>query len=379
MTLEQFASLKQLEPYYRAGRLGSGFIASHLGVSDRHARRLMSTQCAPRCRRACNRFSDEIVHFITEEKQANPRYNCQWLSEIATDRFSRPISRTSVYRILKEKGLLETREIARKPRSRFEAERSGDLVQMDTTWGYWLNGHKLCLIVLLDDYSRYILKARFCFSDGLVSNLQMIRETVEQYGVFRLLYTDNASWFKVIRHNKSMYETHSKEEYESQITRACRETGITHITHKPYQPQGKGKIERLFHFMQERLIDGGFLIDANDPLEAVNRKLNGWVSWYNTKHINRTTGVAPKERFDPNGFTPLNGNCCLDDIFCLKDTRKVDKCNQFSYQGAVYTIPSDKCMVAYTVKLHVVPGGSIRVWHNDQLIYELPLKERILY
>ena len=67
------------------------------------------------------------------------------------------------------------------------------------------------------------------------------------------------------------------------------------------------------------------------PLYAAQKKLDRWVKWYNEKHVNRTTKQTPKKRFDPKGFTPLQGDKCLDDIFCIKDTRKVDKCNQFSY------------------------------------------------
>ena len=65
---------------------------------------------------------------------------------------------------------------------------------MDTSWGYWWGGKKLCLILLLDDHSRYILHARFVESDTAEANMRMIKEVVQQYGVFKVLYTDNASF-----------------------------------------------------------------------------------------------------------------------------------------------------------------------------------------
>lgn len=377
LTLSQFVDLKNFLPYYQADKISSSFIADHLGITVQHVRKLMRSSLIAKPRIAHNRLSDEIRNFIINEKQSNLHYNCQWLAEIASDRFGRSISQSSVYRILQEAGLLFSKPINRKPRTRFEVEDSADLVQMDTSWGYWLNGQRIYLILLLDDHSRYILHAKFVKHDSAAENMKMIRETVEKYGVFKLLYTDNASFFKTIRHNQSRFQNHSKSEYETDITKACREAEITHITHKPYQPQGKGKIERLFRFIQERLIADEIACDPSYlPLYVAQKKLQRWISWYNTKHLVRTTKMIPKERFNPQGFRPLLKDRNLDDIFCFKDSRKVDKCNQFSYQGNVYTIPKKHCMVAYRVKLHIKPNESIRVWHNDKFICELPITSK---
>jgi hypothetical protein len=195
---------------------------------------------------------------------------------------------------------------------------------------------------------------------------------IQDYGCFRVLYTDNASFFKVIRHGKSAYQTHRQSEYESEITKACRQVGIIHITHKPYQPQGKGKIERLFRFIQERVVSQ-FARQRITDLEQANLKLWEWVDWYHVHHVNRTTTVTPKKRFDPAGFTPLPRAVDLDDIFCFQHTRTVDKCNSFSFEGQGYCIPKDRCLVACTVTLHVHPDRRIRVWHKNTFICELPI------
>lgn len=368
MTLEQYADLVSFAPYHKAGKLSSAFVAAHLGLTVQHTRRILTELSPPKQRPAWNRLSEEMRQFVIAEKEANPHRNCQWISELTSDRFETGISQSSVYRLLKLEGLLSNKPVNRKPRSRFEAAATGDLVQMDTCWGYWLEGKKICLILLLDDYSRYILHGYFFYCDSAYNNMQMIRTTVADYGIFRLLYTDNASFFKAIRHGKSMYQTHRQEEYEGEITKSCREIGITHITHKPYEPQGKGKIERLFRFIQERFISE---LQPGMTIKDVNTKFMKWRDWYNHKHVNRTTGVVPKERFNPEGFTPLSGDRNLEDIFCHKDTRKIDKCNCFSYQGVSYQIPSQMCMVANVVTLHVHPGRYIRVWHDNQLICQL--------
>jgi hypothetical protein len=258
-------------------------------------------------------------------------------------------------------------------RCRIEAKACGDLVQMDTTWGYWLGDKRLYLTVLMDDHSRYILNARWALQETLWHNMLLIRETVEKYGIFRVLYTDNASWFKVLRHNRSIYQNHSQSEYESEITRACRELGLVHVTHQPYQPQGKGKIERLFRFIQERFVSE--LDGPEIPLYVINKKFQDWVCWYNSRHVNRTTGCVPKKRFDPQGFAPLSGiqKKTLDDTFCLKDTRVVDKCNQFSYDGNIYTITGKRSYAHRKVDLHIHPNRKIRLWYAEKFLDELPI------
>lgn len=372
MTQSKFVRLQSFLPLIRNGSLPATLAARLMDISARQmSRYLRGRGLLPRV--AWNRITEEMKQGVITLKQENPNFNCQWISELVSDRFEQPISQSSVWRILKAENLL-TKEVAAKVvRARFEAEGSGDIVQMDTTWGYWINDERLNLILLLDDHSRYVLSAEFFWEDSAYNNMWMIRDVVADYGCFKVLYTDNASFFKPLRYNQSFYQVHRQEEYESQITRACREIGINHITHKPYQPQGKGKIERIFRFIQERVISQ-FEKEKVTDLESANGLLWEWVDWYNYKHINRTTGQTPKKRFDPNGFTPLSGRINLDDIFCFKDTRKVDSCNSFSFEGTTYIIPKEHCMVAFKVDLHIHPYRCIRVFHQGQFICELPTK-----
>lgn len=371
MTQAQFVRLQSFLPLIRSGSLPATLAARTLNIGTRQLRRYLQGQgLLPRT--AWNRIGEEITQHVMALKQEHSNFNCQWISELVSDRFEHPISQSSVWRILKEADLSETPIHQPVVRSRFEANACGDLVQLDTTWGYWLSGERLNLILLLDDYSRYILGAEFFWEDSAYNNMWMIRDVITDYGLFRLLYTDNASFFKFVSHQRSCHRTFTQSEYESEITRSCRQIGITHITHKPYQPQGKGKIERLFRFIQERVI-GQFNDNKVETLEQANELLCEWVDWYNEHHVNRTTGCVPKKRFDPKGFTPLPGEVNLDDVFCFHDTRKVDRCNQFSYEGKTYTIPKEHCMVAFKVDLHVHPYRCIRVWHSGRFICELPM------
>lgn len=375
MNLEQFKDFGRLATMYRTGRVSSAFIAGYLGTSQRQTQRLLRKVAPPQARGGNNRLPSDIRQYLIEQKTENFHYNCQWLSELASDRFGRIVSRSTVWRVLKEAVLLHRTPVTPLLRHRFESDAVGDLIQMDTTWGYWLGNKRLYLTILLDDHSRYLLSARWALEETLWHNMSLIRETIETYGRFKVLYTDNASWFKVIRHNRSIYQNHQKYEYESEITRACRDLGIVHVTHKPYEPQGKGKVERIFRFIQERFV--AELDSPEMPLYVINKKFEQWRQWYNTKHVNRTIGCVPKKRFDPARFQPLSGTKRrqLDDIFCVKDTRIVDTCNQFSFEGAMYTITGTRSYAHRAVELHIHPRQKIRVWFQSKLLCELRIMQ----
>lgn len=366
MNTESLTKLEQLKPLFKTKVITLAALACELNVTERHARRILSS--TPKTRPAHNRLDDKTRDVIRSLKEEYPARNCQWLTEMVAEQCSSPVSRTSVWRVLKEAGMLENQpRPAHVARSRFEAPGCGDLVQMDTTWGYWWGGKKLCLILMLDDYSRYIVAGVFTEHDGFWENMALIRDTVERLGTFRMLYTDNASFFKPVRHPGSRYSKKEPTEYTSEISRSLREIGSAHVAHKPYEPQGKGKIERIFRFIQERFVS---TLADDMTLEEINSYFQWWSTQYNESHVNRTTGVTPKERWNPEGFVPLPAERNLDDIFCRKDTRKVDSCNQFSYRGQMYTIPTEHCLVAFRVTIHIQEAGEIRVWHDGAFVCE---------
>ena len=147
----------------------------------------------------------------------------------------------------------EKRERAYK---KFQATHFGALVQLDTADGYWLKGYPLLhLILAIDDATRTIVGGGFYYHDSTLNNMIVIKEIIRKYGVPPLFYTDNDSKFRVIRHGKSRYQSYTPEvlagEAETEIRRALMEIGSGLITHAPFHPQGKGKIEKLLRFVQE--------------------------------------------------------------------------------------------------------------------------------
>lgn len=324
-------------------------------------------------RRAWNRTPDYVQSEIIKIKKQNPEISNIVLVEQIKKKLSFVIHQTTIREILIRTGLYKNTRVRRKAYRRFEAGHAGELVQMDTCEGCWLPGYRrLNLIMCLDDYSRAILSARIVESDNTWNNLIVLLEMVENWGIPRLLYTDNDSKFKLIRHKKDIPAWHPKpSEFQTEVQRALIDLGIAHLTHRPYQPQGKGKIERVFRFIQARLL----INNKCKTLAGLNDKLQEWVSWYNAEHINRTTSSTARNRLDDRErlFKPVPLDINLDDVFCFKYSRIIAKDNSFSLNGQIYFIDHKFHLAQTQVDLHVMPDKQIRVFYRGKFIQTLKI------
>jgi transposase InsO family protein len=362
------------------GRLTQAEAAKEMGISTRQLRRVLKryresggqldSLAYQRKHPAANALSVEVRAEIGRLHQEFPHWSAPAVTEALSAAHDIRVDRSTVYRLLrKETGERLPRH--RRPARRFEMRAFGELWQMDTTIGAWLEGYKrISVVTILDDYSRVVVACRVFASDSSYHNLLTLRRAMERYGRPRILYTDNDSKFRLTRYQHSRFRVYSEETLEglvdTQVARALRELGVQLLSHLPGNAQAKGKIERFFRFLQERLLDHNTAASIEELQEQVDR----WVAAYNSWHVHRGTGCTPVQRLEPSVVCPLEGT--PDDVFCLKEERKVAKDHTFSLGGVTYTLPSEPCLVAFKVQLHIHPGERIRVWHRGHLVAELP-------
>jgi biotin operon repressor len=130
----------------------------------------------------------------------------------------------------------------------------GELVQWDTSEHQWLEGRgpKLYLVAMIDDATSE-LTGRFALSDSTAENMRLLKRYVEIHGRPAAVYNDKAGLFQVNRplhHNKHL----DAEPPPTQIGRALAELDIRRIA--AHSPQAKGRVERSFGTMQDRLVKG---------------------------------------------------------------------------------------------------------------------------
>jgi len=233
-------------------------------------------------RRVWNRIPEteqvRVVKLALEHTELSSRD----ISCLFTDREGYYVSESSVYRILKSRGLvpLPAYEVIRaKDKYDYQPERVNEQWQTDFTyfkivdWGWYY------LSTILDDYSRYIVSWRLC--EGLTTD--GAKATIEE-----ALHRAGLEWErpKLLSDNGSAYVSKEFEDY------LFRE-GISHIRGKPFHPQTQGKIER-YHRSMKNII----CLDRYYNPKELEARIAEWVDFYNNKRYHESlNNVTPADRY----------------------------------------------------------------------------------
>ena len=181
----------------------------------------------------------QLASLIERLKRENPhRTGTTLLRELALSagQDAPAISPSTLYRLLKQHGLSERQLLAPQAHKKFEAEFSNQIWQADMLFGPWIrrpSGGRMqaFLHATLDDASRLIPHAQFYTSQGLDASLDCLRHAVSARGVPIRLYIDNAKIYR-----------------SPQLARISASLGTLVIHSRPYQPEGRGKIERCLEW-----------------------------------------------------------------------------------------------------------------------------------
>lgn len=322
------------------GRLSRVEGASLLGISQRHLRRVLRRYekegpagLAHRSRgRASNRriplaAKTAALAFMQEEDFHD--YGPTLLSETLEKETGLLVSRETMRQWM----IAEGRWKPRKARVRHRQWRErhacrGAMSQMDTSIHDWFEGRgePAVLIAMIDDATSELL-CRFHDTDSTATNMRVLREYIRRYGRPRALYADKASHFMTSR-APTVEEQCAGKEAQTQIQRALEELGIEHIA--AHSPQAKGRVERCFRTLQDRLVKAlrrariATIEEANAYLDEVFLPL--WRQRFTQ---------APREAADAH--RSRNGHD-LDAIFSHQETRQVGDDYTFAYRSKRYQI-----------------------------------------
>lgn len=205
-----------------------------------------------------------------------------------------------------------------KRRERMDAP--GLMLQMDGSTHRWFGNNKSCLIAMIDD-ANSDLHAEFFPSETTAGCLKVMRSVIEKHGVFKTLYVDRAGIFGG-----------PKRCNFSQMQRACEELGIEIIFAS--SPQGKGRIERAFDTLQDRLIPELRLRNIIDMAGANSYLQHVFIPQFWRKKL------TVKARTSTCEYTPLSRHVNLDDICITKVYRQIRNDHTFSYGNKFYFIES---------------------------------------
>jgi transposase len=340
--------------------------AELLGISERHFRRLRDRYEAEgaeglidkrRGRKSGRRAATDQVEFVVT--QFVTRYfdfTVKHFHEAIVKEFGFNLSYTWTKTILQQRGLVRVstqRSAHRKKRPRRPLP--GMMLFQDGSTHEWLIGQPpLDLIVTLDDATSDIYSMFLVEEEGTASSFKGLRETIEKTGLFSSFYTDRGShYFYTPKAGEKVDKTRL-----TQVGRALAELKIEHIP--SYSPEARGRMERAFGTLQQRLPPLLRLAGVN-TVEEANRYL---AERYIHKHNARFAVAAAEEG---SAFVPFAGN--LRDILCIREERVVSNDNCVRYGKMLLQIPEQRHrrhFVRATVRIHEYPDGALAVFHGPR-------------
>lgn len=238
----------------------------------------------------------------------------------------------------------------------------GELVQWDTSVHAWLEERgpeKMYLIALIDDATSSLF-ARFVPADSTEQHMRVLREYVERYGRPQSVYTDQASVFQpTLAPNWKQEEPGPKT--ETQMGRALRELGIEWIG--AHSPQAKGRVERCFGTLQDRLVKGLRRAGARTLEEA-----NGYLDQQFLAEWNQRFTVPGESAVDAH--RPV-GSLNVESILSHAETRKVTSDYTIGWKGRRWQIPAAAVRAGLrgsAVRIEERLDATLRAWIGEQAV-----------
>jgi Homeodomain-like domain len=206
----------------------------------------------------------------------------------------------------------------------------GELVMMDSSPFRWLEerGPQLHLIALIDDATSRIT-ARFVEHDTTEENLRTLQIWLRRYGRPLALYTDKGSIFRAVK-PPELEEQLAGQLAHTQFGRALQELDIRWIA--AHSPQAKGRIERLFATLQDRLVKE-LRLAGIATVAAANCLLDEVFLPFWEKRFT----VAPRQARDAH--RSLGREHRLEQILSIRERRSVASDYTVRWRGQVWAIP----------------------------------------
>ncbi len=233
----------------------------------------------------------------------------------------------------------------------------GMMLHQDGSTHEWVPGSQWDLIVTMDDATSTLYSAFFVEEEGTMSSFQGLQEVIETQGLFSALYTDRGThyWYTEKAGGKV------DKTRPTQVHRALQQLGITLIP--AYSPEARGRSERVFRTLQDRLPKELALAGITDRAAANQFLRDVFLPAYN-----RRFAVPAAEA--GTAFVPWIGPN-LADILCVQEERVVANDNTVRYQGRSLQIPPDAHRYHYvkvTVRVHDYPDGTLAVFHGPRCL-----------
>lgn len=203
----------------------------------------------------------------------------------------------------------------------------GEMQQFDGSYHLWFENRfidekgipiEVCLLASIDDATGQITQATFSENEGVHAVFAFWKTYSEQIGKPISIYLDKFSTYKV-NHKAAV----DNSDLITQFQRAMKSLSIELIT--AHSPQAKGRVERLFQTLQDRLIKEMRLVGISTPEEG-----NTFLKRIFIPKFNEKFSVLPAKEGSVHTPLTIDDKQQINHIFSIQETRKVN--NDFTIQ-----------------------------------------------
>ena len=279
------------------------------------------------------------------------------------------LSRETVRKMRREAGILPKRKrrAARHRKRRERKAQEGWMVLWDGSPHPWFGPDlpPCCLMAAVDDATGAVLVARFFLFEGTEGYLWLLRQIVTRYGIPVSIYQDRHGSLKRNDDHWTLEEELAGRQEPTQVGQALRALGIQPIF--ALSPQAKGRIERLFGTLQDRLGAELDLAKATTPQEG-NKILPTFL-----RGFNRRFAIAPRQ--SEKAWRPIPKTLDLNRAISFHYPAKVGLDNTVRLGELLIDIPPGPLGRSYAkarVEVRQLLNGSWKVYYQDRLIARHP-------
>jgi transposase len=378
----------QVMSLVEAGKMLLKEAAEKIGLSYRQAKRIRKRVKEKGVKglihgnrgKASSRRLDERVKAKVLElsRKVYPAFNDQHFTEKLVEREGIDLSREAVRKIRRGAGIEPKRKRrGKKHRKRRERKaQEGLMVIWDGSPHPWFGADSVpcCLMAAMDDATGTLLAARFFPFEGSWGYLWLLDKLVRPYGIPVSIYQDRHGSLHRNDDPWTLEEQLAGRQELTQVGQALAALGIHPIF--ALSPEAKGRIERLFGTLQDRLVAEMSLAGIKTLEEA-----NVFLASTFRRAYNRRFAVLPKQ--SEKAWRPVPAGFDLKRVISFRYSAKVGLDNTVRLGGKVIDIPAGPQGRSYArakVEVRQLLDGSWRIYHQNQLIARHPstaLKEPI--
>lgn len=314
-------------------------------------------------------------------------YNYSYIKDQLKDNYNQEISLPTIIARAKEKGFYKPKKRKKKSHDReVQTDYIGQLIQHDSSHHKFspYADKKWYLITSLDDYSRFILYYLLVEKETSWHHIKALEDVFLTFGIPLRYYVDSHSIFRFVQGRDSMWRHHylQTDDVDTQWKKVLNECNAD-VTFA-LSPQARGKIERPYQWMQDRVVR----TCAREKVKIIGegqKVLEKEVERYNYRQVHSTTGEIPIIRFERakrekrslfRDFVIPSPYKSTKDIFCLRVKRKVDAYHKISISNLKLKV--HKAPLRKEVELRIAPDektgiAEVRIWYKDTLtdIYQV--------